>query len=248
MIHPANKESGNVFLFIFMGIILFGALIFTMNRSGTGNMSAISKAQIKLATDEILNYGQVMDRTVNKLISNGCSESQISFNNTVVSGYSTTAAPVDGSCEVFGPNGGKLNYNAPNPIWLDSSLSAQASYGEWFYTGYVVVDGFGTHFTSPYNAVLLMVLPYLKKEVCMELNDRLGLEPPASDTPVEDNGTAAAYVSGKFDGGYLLAGAANNIDGWATPGCGCNFLFKVPQGCTLTADNRYVYYKVLIER
>lgn len=248
MIHPENKESGNVFLFIFMGIILFGALIFTMNKSGTGNTSALSKAQIKLAASEILQYSQIMDRTVNKLIRNGCSESQISFNNAVVSGYSTPAAPVDGTCGLFSQTGGKLNYNAPSETWLDSSLSAQASYGEWFYTGYVYVDGFGTHFTSPDNTVLLMVLPYLKKDVCMALNDRLGLEPPASDTPVEDNGTVAAYVSGKFDGGYLYAGAANNIDGWGTPGCGCNFLFRKRQGCTLSADNRYVYYNVLIER
>ena len=109
-----NSQSGNVFVFILLGIVLFGALIFALTKSSQQSTSGLTKKQVELSAQQIINYGRIMEQTVSKLRARGCSENELNFENSVIAGYTNANAPADGSCDVFGPNGGNLDvYNPP---------------------------------------------------------------------------------------------------------------------------------------
>lgn len=114
---PQNKnpESGNVFLIILIGVVLFGALIFTFSKSGSQGVGTISKQEAKISAQEILNYARLVERAVDRVRRQGCSESEISFQNATLGGYTNTAAPSNNSCHIFNDNGGKISVVAYNP-------------------------------------------------------------------------------------------------------------------------------------
>lgn len=112
-----NRQSGNAIVFILLGIALFAALAHTFMRgsqTGQGNLTA---HQSQLAAQELASFFNNINQGFQKLRQRGCSETDISFANTVdtdvatISINSPASAPTDKSCNIFDPAGAGINYS-----------------------------------------------------------------------------------------------------------------------------------------
>ncbi|MEM6780667.1 MAG: hypothetical protein AAF569_02265 [Pseudomonadota bacterium] len=241
MTRQRHKESGNVFVFILLGVILFGALIYTFTSSGQQGISSLTKKEAELAANEMLNYARIVEQTVNRLRAGGCAESQISFNNSVVSGYSNPNSPVDGSCEVFNQNGGGLTWQTPSETWLDSQYSAETEYGEWNFSHKNCVGNLGAvpcAQDTPSAVDLLIQLPLIKSEICESINKKVGGPIPLVDA-------TAAHRYELADGDYTEPSTttiiAAGISGKTTACFGADNAAPIPDGAP-------TFYHVLIIR
>ncbi len=98
-------------------IALFAALGFAISRGTQTGISGMTKQQTNLAATQILDYAQAIKNAVRELQINGCSDTEISFENAIVAGYNNPNSPSDGSCNVFHPNGGGLTYISFDQLW-----------------------------------------------------------------------------------------------------------------------------------
>lgn len=202
---PQNRhsEAGNVFMFILLGIVLFGALAFTIARGfRSDTTSSISARQAELAATDVLNYAQRMERAVNRLRRNGTSESDISFDDPALTGYNHTPAVAD-SDKVFNSSGGNIGYVAPAANSNDGT--------DWHFTGRTCIADLGTGATGcdsdadATNEELIMVLNNVNQAVCEEINDSLNITGVPTDT---GGGTSTNNYQGSFadDTEIILAG------------------------------------------
>jgi len=249
-----NNQSGNVLFLVLIGIAMFAALSYTVaNMMNSGDATYVTEEKANLYAGEILDYARKVRETVQYLkISNDCDDTEISFENNVVSGYTNANAPSDKSCHVFDSDGGGLQYLTPDEKWLDTALSAEDLYGVTHFpegncvkgvasedTGADQVHGFCDASTD-YVDMLHSVL-YLNKQVCEAINRQLH---GSSNVFFDRNHSIGEK---KWDGaintlGLEIADTAGEIEGQmamciqsGTP----NF-FPEP--------NSYHFYQVLIPR
>ncbi len=224
---PRLRERGNAFLFILLGVILFGALAFVVARGmrseTTGNLT---KRKAQLAALDTLNYAQKLGRAVNRLQRRNISENDISFDNASVAGYAHTPVQPD-SNKIFHHSGGRVTWQEPFQDANDGS--------SWLFTGETCIVNIGTggagcDTNTVSDEELLAVLPNLDQGVCEEINDRLGI------TGIPAN-AGTGYSTTKFTGTYQDDTVPENMDG-LTSGC-----FDGGAG-----QSGYHFYYVLIER
>jgi hypothetical protein len=233
-----NGQKGNAFLIVLLGIALFAGLSFTVIRSMRGdNTTRISTRDIQLAITEIMDYGQKLERAANRIRRKGISENDISFQTQALTGYLNAGCAEDG-CKVFTPLGGALTYTKPRAEWLDARHEAESHFGDWLFTGGPCIPGVGSGETAPCAAEttgeLFAVLPYVKKEICLALNDRMGISNPGNDAP-ENN---SPLWSDPFTGSYATT---RNISVTQVEG--------KYAGCLRGQSNPgYYFYQVLIPR
>tara|TARA_Y100001001_G_C8001835_1_gene306562 strand:- start:1180 stop:1926 length:747 start_codon:yes stop_codon:yes gene_type:complete len=237
--------TGNVLFIILVAIALFSALSFVVGGSLGGGGKSASSENANLYAAEVLNYSSAIKSAVQMLrISNGCSETDISFENDEVSGYEHSPVARD-ECKVFHSSGGRVPYKVPPEDWLDTEQSANTGYQELYFPNSTCVVRVGTHSSScwddggsPYVEMLL-VIPYLKRDVCQEINRSLGFE----SIPQEWN-NAFSYNSYKFKGvfgdQYMLDGDGSPLNDSSLQGCF--------EGNTSPLSGTYHYFHVLIAR
>lgn len=228
------KEQGSVLVWILVMVSLFAALSYAVSQGSRGGASDLTEKQAELAATSILEYASQVKSAVHRLQINGCSDTEVSFDQAVVSGYSNPNAPTDESCHVYSANGGGLRYQNPNAEWLDGTKSSNAEYGSWLFPNDVEVLNIGA---QP-DAELLIALPYLQKQICLQANNLLGVDNPTDEAP-EDNGFD--FTSIKFIGAYADNHAIAN-DGGAVE------LLNKAAACYLDDNNFYTFYQVLIVR
>ena len=240
---PHSAERGNILFYLLLCVALLAALIFAVSNT-TRSSSALNMTDSQASTyaTEILTYANHVETAVSKLTLRGCTDTQISFENTGVAGYVNASAPGDRSCHVFDAAGGALSWVTP---------IAQINDGTpWFYTGAVVVhndNGFASS-NSAAHADLTMMLFGIPQNICQKINTRLGV----TGIPVDD-GTYSDTT--KFQGTYSYAEDINGLPDAAQPSpCSApstpnNFCGK-PAGCFQEegGTHRYVFYQVLIQR
>lgn len=187
--HP---ESGNVFIFILLGIGLFTALMFTVSKSmQTQTATQMNARDAKLAATEILDYAQRLERAVARISRKGVSENEISFQNAADAGYTPGNVQPE-THHVFNTQGGSINWVIP-PEGVNDGTN-------WLITGETCVKDVGTGGTNCAsdnlsNEELLLILPNLDSNVCTELNKMLDI-----DTIPAETGTG--YSSNKFTGTF----------------------------------------------
>ncbi len=240
-----NSENGNVIIFIFIAIFLLGALTFSFTSSNRSSTAVITEAQADAYATQIVDFGNNLKQAVKRLNLRGCDDTEISFETTInPTSYINPNSPLDKSCHVFNNAGGSISYTAPPEGMLLEPSPMTTQYGDWFISGRITVSGFGSDWD---DLSLTLVLPYVRKEVCMKINEKIGNTGFPWDTPMEDNTTTALLLDEPFVGSYNWGGMGD-IDGWATGGGTDDYWNGVPSGCTLMTDGYYLYYKILLPR
>lgn len=225
---PRNKsESGNAFLFILIGIVLFAGLAYTVSRSmRSDTTSNMSKQQVTIAVSDLMSYAESLARGVSRLRGKGISENDISFE---APGVASNPNCGDDRCKLFHMSGGSMSLqDIASSLRLDSSADQR-----WQFSGYHEIPGIGTDGGNATNSELIAFIEGLPREVCAAINVKLA----GSDTiPVLStaiNPSAGEPFAGSF--GTLV------IDG---PGIDGRNAYCVQNG----AAGRYIFYNVLIAR
>lgn len=213
-----NSQSGNVFFYILMAIVLFAALSYAVSQGNRGNTSMLTDQQAKLVAQEVIEYAQTVAGAVQKLKLRGCSDTQISFENTVETGYTNTNAPTDKSCHIFDLNGGSINYNNGLGVWL--------------ITGNLKIQGVGSSTTN-----LNLILPSVAQSTCENINNFLSESAPTtidgySGTVATFDGDASSYTAATTP---TIGDTASEYEG-------------VTSFCFQKAANDYEFVQVLLSR
>lgn len=240
-----KSQSGNVLFYILLAVSLLAALAYAVAQGGRSSLSGMSGERARLFATEIIEYGNVMSNAVAQIRLRDYSDTQVSFENDIVSGYTNSNCSSD-ECKVFALDGGGVHYMRPDDEWLDAAQSASLRYGEIYIHSQSHVVDVGSE-----NDDLILFIPYLKKEVCMAVNKLLGIAPANMDVPREVYGPFALNI--KFTGGYVQI-TDRKISGDATTG-EPEILFGKQAGCTqasggasVATAGTYHFYKVLIAR
>lgn len=235
-----TKQRGNILFLILLAVVLFAALAYAVTSSLRGGGKDAGSENATAMASHITNYASLLEQTVNRLILvNGCSDTSISFQNTVVPGYDASSVPA--KCRLFDPAGGGLSWQTPEAKWLIPQAEANAMlatgifYGEYYFpnTQCILELGTGNCDSSAPTKELIVAVRYLTKNVCEAIDKQLGL----SGIP---DGGVGCYIGGadKFRGSYFDTGQYQ-----CTPTRGFRSLCINTQG-----RHGYVYYHVLLAR
>ncbi len=179
-------------MFILLGVVLFGALAFVISRGfRSDTTAAMSDRKAELLAVDVLAYAQRLERAVGKMQQKGVSESDISFDNTVDTGYGHTPdEPVEH--DVFNAAGGGVNRQNPPSGANDNSA--------WHFTGGTCIADIGKGTTGCdtntfSDEELIAVLPNVNPAVCEVIDKKLGIG------SIPEN-TGNAYSATKFTGAF----------------------------------------------
>lgn len=241
-----SGESGNVIFYILIAVALLAALSYSVAQSGRSSLKNLSQEKSRLFATEIIEQGNTLATTTSQLRLRGYKDTEISFENDIVTGYENPDCDVDG-CKVFSLNGGGVHYLAPKSEWLDPAFSGNAQYGEIYIHGAAHIPEIGLDADD-----LIVFIPYIRREICLAINERLGIDLSVDGMiPLESNGPFT--VNQKFTGTYG-SGTGRKVSGDATVS-DANILTGKSAGCTQSSGtsgtptaNSYHYYHVLMAR
>ena len=239
-----DTSKGNALFVILIGIVLLGALTLaaTQGARTTANMT-VSKERAMTDIAQVSRYTGAVRKAINNMrLMNGCTETQISFENPVVAGYTNGSAPGDHRCHVFTPAGGGLTWNTPPPGMNDGSDYEFSSRGQIWGQGETVL-------TALYRRLDLAVyLRNVTQSHCTAVNDQSGI----TGIPI-DSGDLDVVL---FTGAYPVTGADtyDNINGCpAAAPCSLPHdsspLYGHAYGCFQEEDTgEYIIYSTLLAR
>ncbi len=236
----STKQHGNVLFYILIAVGLMGALAYAVAQSGRSNVSTLTKERAGLYASEIIEYGYVLSQAVAQTRLRGYMDTEISFENDAIPGYTNPNCTED-ECKIFHISGGNVHYLEPKDSWLDTSRSADLFYGRVTFSGGSCTESTTCYSDGQDNEDLIMFISYLDKDICLEINEKVGITNPSDDAPLDAgcSGTSNTFI-GTFSEGVSLKDVAGYLDKPA----GC---FRHDGGCT-TTPNSYHYYQVLMER
>lgn len=237
-----RAESGNILFIILVAIALFGALSFAVsNMMRSGNAEAITEQKASILADEILAHARDIRQTVQTLkISNGCEDTEISFENATVSGYEHSPVTRD-ACKVYHPDGGGLNYIEPVYEWLAPVSPTPVFHGEWYFGPVCASDIGQSGGCDDTMKDVVLFLPYINEQLCLTLNDKMGIDNPAGAPPTEAaNGWTTSNI--KFDGDFSAGGTQLQQNG-NRAGC-----FEGNSAASTPPSGTYHFYQVMIVR
>ena len=196
------------------------------------------------AANVIITYGQAVEDAISSIQANNqCTPTQLNFYsaNTIAPynsiNYRNTNAPSDGTCDVFGMNGGRLTPPNFNLSWFapccnDGVTSVEYGYPHFFGSGWWNL-GTAQGATPPIpaaNAQIGMFVGSLTLSVCQAINVRLNL----GNSPINVTSGSSLYPSAPMFNGTNFAGASNQWLGYNK------------QGCAIDVGGIYYYFRVLV--
>ncbi|WP_435640540.1 hypothetical protein [Micavibrio aeruginosavorus] len=240
-------ENGNVLFLILIAVALFAALTFAVVQTRGGGSDA-NKEKLQIAASQLAQYGGDIEAAILRMrVGKGMGPDVMSFETPFLSSanYTNPDCAID-DCKVYLPKGGAISYNTPNDEWLDWSQNTQPHWGGWLFTGGSCVPGVGLGNDATCNGdianlELIAIVPYIQRDVCMEINRRKEITTGAT-LPPQDQGNAwinNPEFAGTFTTGEAISSAGDELFG-RTEGCF--------EGGGTPASGTYHYFKVLIER
>ena len=237
-----SRESGNVIMIILIGVVLFAALSYTVNKGMRVAGDLGSSEKTSLRATEIITYGNSMFNAVQYLTANGCKDNALNFDNPVVTGYTNNVAPSDKSCNVFNPAGAGMTWRTISAASFDSSKSTSYEYGQWFISKNSLILGVGSSDTAPAGVDLILFLPYISKDVCTAIDKKLGY---TGTIPL----VTAAFDGAKYVGTYQASSySVGTGTGSILKYSGCVNPTTRPFVTPADTTPFYVYYRVLLAR
>jgi hypothetical protein len=174
MIHTSQKQEGNALFLILIAVALFAALSYAVTQSGRGGGSS-NKEMAQLDAARIVQYGGELQQAISRLmLINGCTDRTLNFINSSwvhPYAYDSSLTPVDGSCDVFGQNGGGATWQAP-----PASVVSATGMAEWTISGVFQIIGVGQDETSPGVVVPeITLIGYVTQDICNAVNTKEGI-------------------------------------------------------------------------
>jgi hypothetical protein len=226
---PRNSESGNAFYIILLGVVLFGALMFTFSKGARQGSTNLSQRQVKLAVSDTLDYAQSLERATDRLLTGGISESDICFDTDAWgSNAYNYAACSDDKNQVFSAAGGAASFKTP----VDGLGHGLV----WTFTGAQSYAGVGTDCAADQSCKdLVAAIDGISLQACLAINTQLGIDNPSGAPP------SAAQISLTDPYKGVFATPANHINVAQLNG--------KSSGCYReTNTDQYIFYHVLIAR
>jgi len=221
-----SSQRGNVLFYILLAIALLAGLTFAVQQGSRSSATALTADQARIAASSIIDYANTVSASVSKLKLRGCTETQISFANSLTGAtYTNPSAPTDKSCHVFDVVGAQIN-------WTDAGTF---SAGAVELTGGCNVASVGTTASE-----LLLVVEDIDVQTCTFINEKLGV-PMSSGAPIT---LPAACTYAPFVGAYPAAGTVT-VTGTLGRMAAC------VKGTGASDDffqNTYHFYQVLLAR
>jgi hypothetical protein len=177
---------GSVLIFILLSVALLGALTVVLSRTSSNTEETGSGERASIEASQIMSYGNSLKQTIESLITKGCSENELNFDHSTLTGYTNPNAPSNKSCNVFDIEGGAASLK----YFPDTATPPTVT------SGYTVTN-LGTTKTE-----LIYTYP-VTKNVCSAINKTLGIPNNGTEGPPTDeldNGV-------KFIGTFTDAGA-----------------------------------------
>ena len=213
-----HTQRGSVFFYILMAVVLLAALSYAASRGSRTGASSLTDQQAKLAAQEIIDYGNTVANAVQKLRLRGCADTEISFANDTYTSYGGTIlqtnghninSPSDGSCELYKSSGANINsWEIPMSSSFEWSISnGNSNYGV-INVRYSAIPGIGSS-----EQDLILVGIYLKKDVCLKINNLLGIDNPSGNVPNITGGSMFVFNASSYSGSYALSDNDNVITG-----------------------------------
>lgn len=157
-----HAQRGSVFFIILLSVFLLAALSYAVYNSSRQSAASFDKEKAKLAAEEIFAYTDVVRQAVQNLRLRGCADTEINLDTPETAGVQeNTLAPTDGSCDVFGPNGGKITYRSLDPVWLGPT----STYNHWWFNGETAIELIGTD-----EPELTIWINNIRPEICEQMN------------------------------------------------------------------------------
>lgn len=180
-----GRDSGSALILILIAIVLFAGLTAALNQGSRTSTGMLSDQQARLYAMEIIAYGNSIKQAVQKLQIQGISESDLSFENdvfthengTLISPASTYPACATNSCKVFHPEGGAVQARYPPAESTQPPKGSTWKSGVWA-DRVGIIDDIGTDAPD-----IVMTANYLKREVCIQINNILNVENPNGSPP-----------------------------------------------------------------
>ncbi len=138
-----DKQCGNALWFILVAIGLLGLLTVMLSRSGSSTNETGSYEQNVIAANQILSYAKNIENGVQNLLARGCSENEISFEDSIIANHANSNAPADKSCHVFDVAGAGLTALAITDFWPNGDWTGGTAYNH--FVGRQDLDGIGTN-------------------------------------------------------------------------------------------------------
>lgn len=238
-----NSESGNVFFLIFLAIAMFAALSYAVFQGSRSSMSSLTSDQARLAAQEIIAYGDALAKTVQTLRLRGCSETQLDFGQDVWKSHGGTVfqptghnalAPADG-CSVFKIGNGNAKPVIFPMTYLYNWPGIGGGNGELGHGLIIKIMQPGVGNTAKEDIVYRLYA--VKKEICMKINEMMGIGTISDAPPVIIPSNAVQY-SGVFTESVDFSDTTGLYTG-KTALC---------YGRDYSGDTLYFFHRVLLAR
>jgi hypothetical protein len=231
------------------GIALLAALTMAIAQGGRGGVTSLTEDRVRLFATEMIGYGDAMVKAAATLRLRGLQPEVLEFTTSALTGYDNpNCGAGDTSCQIFAPAGGGMTY-APAPRdWLAGGFSAEAEFENAYFAGNVCVPGVGTGDTgcatdAAGNEELVAFVPFVKQEICMQINTLLDVPNEGTDAPVMADCPWSAKFTGTYADGVMIQGTA--VDAFFGRAAGC---VKTTDTCGGAAGPSYHFYQVLVAR
>lgn len=246
-----STQSGNVLFLILIAVALFAALSYAVTKSTRGGGNANSEIQ-QLDTAQMMQYASSVKMAVQRLkLINKCADNEFDFDhdNFRDNYYQRGDSAVRSDCSIFSSTGAGLPWVAP-----PESVQAQTGTSEFSIAKNVQFGGIGTYSFVDAGAKDLVYWVNVTQDMCIDINNRLGVENPGGTPPFED-GNITDIPPGNWQvyGDIDCRDSNNNVcfrAGGKSIGDGdAPELRGQEAGCVHEQnDDEYFFYQVLLAR
>ena len=228
-----SPESGNILFYILVGVMLLAALSFAVTQGGRDNTQSLNQDKQRLIATEIIDYADTIKKAVDAVRLRGAPLMSLSFADAGLSAaYGTPGT--DPPDEIFNTSGGAVVYKDVTPDALEG-LTSQS----YVFTAKNEIKDVGSTCAADACTELAVMLPALKKDVCIAINTILSVDNPSGAPPVDTASDATPFA------GSATAVYADTIGDEA----GSAALAGKTAGCFLdSGSNQYTFYQVLQAR
>lgn len=220
-----QQQAGFIQAALLFGIALMTAILGGFALANRSPSSQTDSEQAKVNASVILKQASDLRDGAQRFATDNGSDaiaSTLNFTDDASSGLFEVAARY-ASPQIM-PTSAFVTAVAPTNVLPSAVVSTDATQhaGHWFLNKGTAGNGLGTAAADP-----MVVLPGLRQEVCERINRLLY----GSSTVPTATGAMAGFTVMASDGGISGVTA---VAGW-------------PEGCVITSDSRYVYFKVIQE-